>query len=155
MTKFCNSPNLIFKTRIDLSGQIQAFKPMGGFLYRFNMALNVFSDYGSDNAKLYLYDDIVIVKEFLNWYQFGHSSISGQYIYSGIWNGGYLWNLSQKNRWHKHFQSKLNLKMDYKKPGYQFLAYSGNHFQWNNGFTKKSLKFPRGEKLVNILGKTK
>ncbi|MFT6746477.1 MAG: hypothetical protein ACJAZ2_000816 [Glaciecola sp.] len=91
--------------------------------------------YGSD-----VYDWSILNQSFLKLnfqnYMFGHSSINGKYNIDGLWKGGYDFELSHNKDIFTSWLSSFKYQIGRNLPGYFFMNYQGNHFNWSNTFEK-------------------
>jgi len=73
--------------------------------------------------------------EFNN-FRVGTLSLKGRYNLEGIWKNGYSMSISHDAKLFVSWLSSVEYKLDYNLPGYFYMNYQGNHFNWSNSFNK-------------------
>ena len=69
-----------------------------------------------------------------NSYKFGLFNFKGSFVLDGLWKGGYNINFSELFSIKKRFVFETNYTSDHNLPGYFFMEYNSNHFNWKNTF---------------------
>jgi hypothetical protein len=86
------------------------------------------------------YDWNALDKSFVSFtfsnYGLGRFSVRGSYNLNGLWKNGYTMSVSHHTKISRSWLNSIEYKLDYNLPGYFYLKYQGNHFKWDNAFTK-------------------
>lgn len=87
-----------------------------------------------------LYDWSVLdrssVSASFNNYKFGQLSVEASYNLRGLWKEGFNLKASLDNELLGSLLSSASYQVDNNLPGYFFLNYQGNHFNWQNSFER-------------------
>jgi hypothetical protein len=73
-----------------------------------------------------------------NNYLIGRLSLSGSYNVDGLWREGYSAHASHDHTVFNSWISSLKYDFDYNLPGYFYMNYKGNHFNWSKSYEKVS-----------------
>jgi len=76
------------------------------------------------------------VKAMYDNYRFGRLSLDASYTLSGLWKNGYAGSVTHDTKILNSFLSSFKYKIDNNLPGYFYMSYHGNHFDWSNTFKK-------------------
>lgn len=87
-----------------------------------------------------IYDWTVLNQSYItadfNNYQIGKLSVMGKYNLKGIWKEGYKLSVSHDSKLFRTWLSSFKYELNNNLPGYFYMKYHGNHFNWSNSFGK-------------------
>ena len=69
-------------------------------------------------------------------HRFGELNLFARYNLKGRWKGGYHATASFDRKIRVHWLTSAKYELDHNLPGYFYLRYQGNHFNWSNTFKK-------------------